>query len=200
MSQVEEGFDWMAVIGGLIVFILIASLSLVISLGWSGFTAFLGGAAAGWVQAFGSIGTILTGFVYIDRTARLQRERDRRTERDLQRRQYHAVLAACAQADEAAAWAGIGAMTGLSEYQSLEIATQEALAAFKSISFDQIPDADLLSACGVLRKNLVTLLIHCQAVASDDTGKVHKYLIAFHPMFAADLDATRARAERLTAT
>ncbi|CAN7259910.1 hypothetical protein LJR130_001066 [Variovorax sp. LjRoot130] len=192
-----KGFDWMRVVGALAVIALLASLALIGALGWSDFKKFLEGPAAGWVQAFGSIGTILAGFAYIDRTTRLQNERDEHTSRELHHRQYRAVLAACLQADEAVAWTSVGAVEGPNDHESLVIATSEALAAFKSISFDQIPDSELLLKSGALRKDLVTLLIHCRAVASSPDVRSHGYLANLLPALVADLDAVKRRARDL---
>jgi hypothetical protein len=196
-STSERHFDWRPIVGTLVVVFVLTSILFVSLSGWETYKNLLAGPASGWVQAIGSIATIIFGFEYIDRTHRLQTARDDLQMHELHQSQFLAVLEACSQAQEVAAWVGMGSIEGPNDNLALEIATSEALDAFKSISFAEIPDRELLGQCGLLRKHLVTLRIHCRAAATKPELVSHEHLSSFLPLLVQDLAKTEACAKSL---
>jgi len=193
-------FDWRPIVGGLIVAFVLASIAFVSFSTWENYKDLLAGPASGWIQAIGSIATIIFGFVYIDRTNRLQEAKDDLVMRELHQRQLYAVLEACLQFDEVVAWARVGSIEGPNDDLALELATVEALEAFKSISLSDIPDRELLEDYGMLRRHLVTLLIHCRAVAAKPGLVSHEHLASFLPTLSCDLDKTEARVKNFSSS
>lgn len=179
------------------VFAVLSALLFVAITSWSDFKVFLLGPASGWIQALGSIATIICGFVYIEKADKSQKDRDFFAARELHRRQFLAVLEACYQFDEVVAWAGLGTIEGPNDNEALELAAREALDAFKSIALSEIPDAELLQACGLLRKHLVTLLIHCRAMSTKTVLSSHEYMSDLLPILQKSLFVAKKRAKEV---
>lgn len=194
----QASFDALPGIGGAIVVCILISILLVAINDWDWYTKFLGaGGASGWAQAVGAVGAIAFGFGQIDRQNRYQRQRDERRAKEVACRQVQAIAAACLQADEALAWAGLASqIEQLAHIEPLELATEEALTAFKNIPFSEVPDTSLLVLCGAIRKDLVTLLIQCRA-AKEAVRPTSDFLQGFVPQFERDLKAAKRRAAAL---
>jgi hypothetical protein len=167
--------------------------------GWTPFKTFSATIAPAWVQALGSVGTIICGFVYIDRTNHQQLEREAAAAKAIKSRQIQAVLAVCEQAGEALNWTNVAGRSGVDEVTiaALRVATMEALAAAKTILFSEIPDEELLRGWGQLRKNLVTLLIHCETYKANNALLSREYLTQILPSLTRDLNFVIERAQAI---
>lgn len=164
----QDQFDWVKLLGALATGLLLLCVMLVALRGWCWFKDFVWGPAAGWVQALGSIGAIIVGFVYADRANVHQRARDAEAASQVRKKQLLAVVAASMQADEVGSWINISELfQSKVDGRALQAAAEEALIAFKSLNYLDIPDETLLLASGVVRKDLVSVLIHCRAAASE---------------------------------
>lgn len=194
-QDAPSAFDWPAGIGATVVLSALVAIGLVAAGGWTWFAGFLAGSASGWVQAFGSIGAIVFGFLYVDRQNRHQLERDERLARGSDLRQVYAVIAASDQAEEAVSWTDIGARLDTIEgiLDPLELAAEEALSTLKGIPLSEIPDQELLKSCGQLRKDLVTLQIHCKAQRQQKV-MYSAYLRDVLPQISENLAKTRRQA------
>ena len=194
----KSAFDGPAAIGVVVLVCIFASVGLVAAGGWSWFAGFLMGTAAQWVQSVGSVAAILVGFAYVDRQNENQRRRDRDVEDALALRRLLAVKAVCSQASEVVAWMGVASIPGEgSELPTLEFAAEEALAAFKEVSFADIPDDSLLTICGAVRKDLVSVLIHCRAAKEKHLVDSRSFLDGHRVRLEANLDNAVCRVERL---
>lgn len=202
-QAVRQDPEWLTAVGVAFAMLLLSSIGLVAAGGWKWFAAFLEGTASGWIQALGSIGAIIFGFIFVDRQNNHQKEREEDQAKELVVRQIQSVVAACLQAREAVAWTRIATeVESLDDatIEPIEFSTEEALAALKSIPFSEIPDGTLLIRSGALRKDLVTLLIHCRATKRQVDRKKTDYLKAFAPQVSDNLCKTEARAADLIRT
>lgn len=190
-------FDWMSLLGALFVATILLSLAAIGIKGWPWYKEILRGPAAGWVQAVGSIGAIIFGFVYTDRANDHQRAREAEDAASLQQRQLRAVLAASAEANEVVAWINIGSLFGQNDLDAIAFAALEAQAAFKSLNLVDLPDELLVEVITVLRKDLVSVLIHCRAIKAKATPDSSEWLPGFLPKLAKDLEAVKTRATGL---
>jgi hypothetical protein len=193
-------FDWAKLFGVVVTSLLIFCVALVGLRGWVWFKDFVWGPAAGWVQALGSIGAIIVGFVYADVANAHQRARDADATSQIRKRQLLAVVAASMQADEVGSWINISDLfNGKVDGRAVQSAAEEALITFKSLNYLDIPDEHLLVASGVVRKDLVSVLIHCKAGEADPKVFETEWLTSFLPTFTRNLEAVRSRARVLLA-